>query len=251
MPSLAEGFDDYSWRNGGDRQFAHQGMRRITDNIPASDFTSQYPEVSCHDQPPAIYGQQPRRYPSCQTNSSLPSFREVHQQQDRTNNGLGGGYNVGSIPYTHGYGYGYPVGLEPDNGTYTSRRQPILGYSQRNQPESYSSLHGSHLPTQQDQFRFVSTPYEPAGRHPHYQTPYVDLDYTASLNTGTDYGNFGALGESADPRNKRRKGNLPKPVTSILRAWLDEHLDHPYPSEEDKQMFMARTGLSMSQVWPS
>lgn len=62
--------------------------------------------------------------------------------------------------------------------------------------------------------------------------------------------NFGIMGETIDPKTKRRRGNLPKPVTDILRAWFHEHLDHPYPSEEDKQMFMTRTGLSISQVSP-
>ena len=60
--------------------------------------------------------------------------------------------------------------------------------------------------------------------------------------------NFGIMGDPMDSKNKRRRGNLPKPVTDILRAWFHEHLDHPYPSEEDKQMFMTRTGLSISQV---
>lgn len=60
--------------------------------------------------------------------------------------------------------------------------------------------------------------------------------------------NFGIMGDSSDSKNKRRRGNLPKPVTDILRTWFHEHLDHPYPSEEDKQMFMTRTGLSISQV---
>ncbi|OJJ89073.1 homeobox domain-containing protein [Aspergillus glaucus CBS 516.65] len=60
--------------------------------------------------------------------------------------------------------------------------------------------------------------------------------------------NFGIMGDQADSRNRRRRGNLPKPVTDILRAWFHEHLDHPYPSEEDKQMFMTRTGLSISQI---
>lgn len=49
-------------------------------------------------------------------------------------------------------------------------------------------------------------------------------------------------------REKKRRGNLPKPVTDMLRAWLWEHLDHPYPTEEDKQIFMSRTGLTISQV---
>ncbi|OGE51513.1 hypothetical protein PENARI_c013G08884 [Penicillium arizonense] len=60
--------------------------------------------------------------------------------------------------------------------------------------------------------------------------------------------NFGIMGDTIDPKTKRRRGNLPKPVTDILRAWFHEHLDHPYPSEEDKQMFMTRTGLSISQI---
>ncbi|KAJ5899754.1 hypothetical protein N7495_004498 [Penicillium taxi] len=60
--------------------------------------------------------------------------------------------------------------------------------------------------------------------------------------------NFGIMGDAIDPKSKRRRGNLPKPVTDILRAWFHEHLDHPYPSEEDKQMFMTRTNLSISQI---
>lgn len=54
--------------------------------------------------------------------------------------------------------------------------------------------------------------------------------------------------EPVDSNGRRRRGNLPKPVTTILRNWFHEHLDHPYPSEEDKQMLVTRTGLSISQV---
>ncbi|KAL6237463.1 hypothetical protein BDW75DRAFT_238252 [Aspergillus navahoensis] len=60
--------------------------------------------------------------------------------------------------------------------------------------------------------------------------------------------NFGTLGDSADSKSKHRQGTLPKPVTDILRTWFHEHLDHPYPSEEDKQMFTERTGLTISQI---
>ncbi|KZF21700.1 Homeodomain-like protein, partial [Xylona heveae TC161] len=45
-----------------------------------------------------------------------------------------------------------------------------------------------------------------------------------------------------------RRGNLPKQVTDLLRSWFHEHLSHPYPSEEEKQELMQRTGLTMSQV---
>ena len=32
---------------------------------------------------------------------------------------------------------------------------------------------------------------------------------------------------------KRRRGNLPKQVTDLLRSWLNDHLHHPYPTEDE------------------
>ncbi|KAL4872899.1 hypothetical protein BDV12DRAFT_160914 [Aspergillus spectabilis] len=83
-------------------------------------------------------------------------------------------------------------------------------------------------------------PYPPMA----YQS---DSEHTPALSHAPQ-SNFGILGDPIDSKNKRRRGNLPKPVTDILRAWFHEHLDHPYPSEEDKQMFMTRTGLTISQI---
>ncbi|RPA78955.1 Homeodomain-like protein [Ascobolus immersus RN42] len=47
---------------------------------------------------------------------------------------------------------------------------------------------------------------------------------------------------------KRKRGNLPKHVTDVLRQWFEEHESHPYPTEEEKQMLIHRTGLLMSQI---
>lgn len=47
---------------------------------------------------------------------------------------------------------------------------------------------------------------------------------------------------------KRRRGNLPKHVTDLLRGWLNDHLHHPYPTEDEKQMLMQQTGLNINQV---
>ena len=90
----------------------------------------------------------------------------------------------------------------------------------------------------------------------HNQPPYTypavayqgDAEASPHMVPHGQQSNFGIVGDPIDPKSKRRRGNLPKPVTDILRAWFHEHLDHPYPSEEDKQMFMTRTGLSISQV---
>ena len=102
-------------------------------------------------------------------------------------------------------------------------------------------------------------PADPRGEHfaqpiMHPQSPYghpaigyADEQMSPQM-MGPGQGNFGIMGDPIDPKTKRRRGNLPKPVTDILRAWFHEHLDHPYPSEEDKQMFTTRTGLSISQV---
>lgn len=95
----------------------------------------------------------------------------------------------------------------------------------------------------------------PAGPMMHYPA-YATMAYQSDSEQTSPQGlshagppsNFGIIGDPVDSRNKRRRGNLPKPITDILRAWFHEHLDHPYPSEEDKQMFMTRTGLSISQV---
>ncbi|CAO3621812.1 unnamed protein product [Mucor hiemalis] len=48
--------------------------------------------------------------------------------------------------------------------------------------------------------------------------------------------------------NKRRRGNLPKAVTAILRDWLSRHKKHPYPTEEEKAALAAETNLNLNQI---
>jgi hypothetical protein len=94
---------------------------------------------------------------------------------------------------------------------------------------------------------FAQPIMHPQSPYGHPGMAYADEQMSPQI-MGHGQGNFGIMGDPIDPKTKRRRGNLPKPVTDILRAWFHEHLDHPYPSEEDKQMFMTRTGLSISQV---
>lgn len=47
---------------------------------------------------------------------------------------------------------------------------------------------------------------------------------------------------------KKRRGNLPRDVTDMLKQWFEEHIAHPYPTEEEKQMLCRRTGLAMTQI---
>lgn len=59
---------------------------------------------------------------------------------------------------------------------------------------------------------------------------------------------YDPMADYGDGKQKRRRGNLPKAVTDILRQWFQEHMAHPYPTEEEKQALMHQTGLTMSQV---
>lgn len=51
-----------------------------------------------------------------------------------------------------------------------------------------------------------------------------------------------------EARSRKRRGNLPRDTTDKLRAWFDDHLSHPYPTEDEKQEFIRRTGLQMNQI---
>eukprot|EP00761_Pharyngomonas_kirbyi_P004736 gb/GECH01004741.1/.p1 GENE.gb/GECH01004741.1/~~gb/GECH01004741.1/.p1 ORF type:complete len:453 (+),score=113.07 gb/GECH01004741.1/:1-1359(+) len=44
------------------------------------------------------------------------------------------------------------------------------------------------------------------------------------------------------------RGSLPKTAVEQLKAWLFEHFEHPYPSEEQKQELSNLTNLSLNQV---
>lgn len=56
---------------------------------------------------------------------------------------------------------------------------------------------------------------------------------------------------SGDNKQRKRRGNLPKETTDKLRAWFVAHLQHPYPTEDEKQDLMRQTGLQMSKSRPS
>merc|ERR1719232_2451743 len=49
-------------------------------------------------------------------------------------------------------------------------------------------------------------------------------------------------------KNAKKRGIFPKVATNILRAWLFQHLTHPYPSEDQKKQLAQDTGLSILQV---
>jgi homeobox protein homothorax len=54
--------------------------------------------------------------------------------------------------------------------------------------------------------------------------------------------------DPSSKKNSKKRGIFPKVATNILRAWLFQHLTHPYPSEDQKKQLAQDTGLSILQV---
>ncbi|MCJ1452880.1 hypothetical protein MMC28_003225 [Mycoblastus sanguinarius] len=54
--------------------------------------------------------------------------------------------------------------------------------------------------------------------------------------------------EGSGQQSKKRRGNLPRDTTDMLKAWFHDHIAHPYPTEEEKQILCSRTGLAMTQI---
>ncbi|XP_069385708.1 homeobox protein Meis1a isoform X3 [Paralichthys olivaceus] len=54
--------------------------------------------------------------------------------------------------------------------------------------------------------------------------------------------------DDSDKLHNKKRGIFPKVSTNILRAWLFQHLTHPYPSEEQKKQLAQDTGLTNLQV---
>jgi Homeobox KN domain len=248
MPSLTQCFDEPS---GPPLDFGRpiqtvsqrqsEPMFRHNNSMQYSDFSSSY-----HAQNHLAHQLQPNAQIIPNQSPNLPSLRHMHT--DRPNNSMENSYAM-PFPCSDGYGHSYANGYQPEHSRYPSRRTPTQDQAQRSR-QNYSESNGNgalfpsaltrHLPA-----------YDASKGYAPLSAGYIDAEYSLQSShpaNGAPYGNFGILDDAGDSKSKKRRGNLPKPVTDILRAWFHEHLDHPYPSEDDKQMLIARTGLTISQV---
>ncbi|KAI8097653.1 homeobox KN domain-containing protein [Halteromyces radiatus] len=77
------------------------------------------------------------------------------------------------------------------------------------------------------------------------------LPYSSKINNGMDHHletHKQRINDMLKVNNKRRRGNLPKPVTAILKKWLLEHCRNPYPTEEEKLQLKSETHLTLNQI---
>ncbi|KIV90205.1 hypothetical protein PV10_07535 [Exophiala mesophila] len=194
---------------------------------------SQYSDMlqSYEPQPRPQYASLPQLTPS-RPNSSLPPLRDLTIGPDPN-------YPPPAGIYSHSYAPSGSTSTSIESGSYPNDR----AYYETNQRYGQD-----HPPTNRPQPPPVSPDY--------YRYPSGTIPYQAPSYGSIDYSNGSLISPhpsspsitDADSRNRRRRGNLPKPITDILRTWFHDHLDHPYPTEEDKQAFVSQTGLTMNQV---
>ncbi|XP_060907357.1 homeobox protein Meis2b [Labrus mixtus] len=76
-------------------------------------------------------------------------------------------------------------------------------------------------------------------------------DNCSDMGDGLDHG-LASPGtgdeDDLDKKRQKKRGIFPKVATNIMRAWLFQHLTHPYPSEEQKKQLAQDTGLTILQV---
>nr|AOP31978.1 homeobox protein meis-like protein [Nematostella vectensis] len=75
--------------------------------------------------------------------------------------------------------------------------------------------------------------------------------YCQSLNASIgsdDGGSETADDDQGGKKSQKKRGIFPKAATNIMKAWLFQHLTHPYPSEEQKRSLAQETGLTILQV---
>ncbi|TVY84093.1 Homeobox protein homothorax, partial [Lachnellula suecica] len=116
-------------------------------------------------------------------------------------------------------------------------------------PPPASSFHlpptaNFHYGYQQPRGQSYSGPSGPplldSGRMPFSQTH--QPMYPASQYT------YGMSDSVHDNKQRKRRGNLPKDTTDKLRAWFMANLNHPYPTEDQKQDLMRQTHLQINQI---
>jgi hypothetical protein len=136
----------------------------------------------------------------------------------------------------------YPPPPQPPTTHPTPHHDPRSGYYPY--PEARPSLHDHPLDRAPHDPYYQRTIYSTAPVHPPHpayaQDPYQQpqYNYTFQSTLSVDQSSF----------NRKRRGNLPKEATGILKDWFSSHRESPYPTEDEKLQLCTRTGLTLNQV---
>lgn len=219
------------------RKHGYEDSSMPTDNISLNEqsrFHSHAPPLKRQtpdNQPPITSIPQSSQLLHFGEGNRLPPIRDLHSAAEQGQSAYS--TELGAPDRRDAFSLGYGRKRDNDSSAFTTHPHPHL---QSSPPRPFLGAAPSYSPA-----------YRSSG-YPGYQ-PYYAAEQDVPHNIyGVKSAKYDPLGDSGDTRQKKRRGNLPKPTTDILRAWFHDHLDHPYPSEQDKQMFITRTGLTISQI---
>ena len=235
--SMPDSFDDFSHRN-------HEPVYQISapQRPPhATNINQQYPDMAASYSTHRPQYHQPQQL-GMRGSPGLPPIRDIDQGFGKFNNydndymGSNGFSPMYGQPLnsTSQYGESY-MSRRPSGPSYYDNKPVSQTYPPSNRP--YPPI----KPEPQSQYQPTSS-YDTFNPREGFGYPYTSVGMPQAPPM------YHPGGDTGDSRNRRRRGNLPKQITDVLRAWFQDHLDHPYPSEEEKQMFINTTGLSMNQV---
>ncbi|KAF2680503.1 hypothetical protein K458DRAFT_92094 [Lentithecium fluviatile CBS 122367] len=139
---------------------------------------------------------------------------------------------------------------------------PSAGAPPSYPPPPHASGYGEHRPSYySDPQPAPSVPSEYRPHDPYYgqlqsaypppPPPHPSYDNNFPTQTQPAYNSYtfqSSMGLDQSGFNRKRRGNLPKEATAILKAWFHSHRDSPYPSEDEKVELCRQTNLSMNQV---
>ncbi|KAI4227177.1 MAG: hypothetical protein L6R36_002615 [Xanthoria steineri] len=271
LPPLREAVPEIRSADPNDRNYSSYA-RELNDKAPGPGFYPPTPSLG--PSPPSSRSRFP---PSGSSSSSSPrssNGNHIHEPHDRSRMPselhlpmhAGPPSRSSGSPAARTFADNRHLGssnADPRGGT--PDRGPMLN-GKSSDSSSLPPIHRLTQPASSSYMHSQLPPMNPGGRPPMETTytrslppqpPHMDPRYAQSV---------GYMPQSHDPyaqsgqqvqfhnvdvgenRNKKRRGNLPKQTTDILRAWLHEHLDHAYPSEEQKQHLIRETGLTDKQV---
>lgn len=227
MPPLSQNFEDLNYRGYSDDMLS--GSSGWSSGSQYANSTGSYASSTSSNQ--SYYTRPTLSVP--RNSQNLPSLTEM---------------NLGNASI-YSRNTSFPVHTNRSSNQYAapacnaSPTDPLeMAYPRTSQGNfygsGYSAMGSSRLNYANPQYEY--SPYHDAGYYSN------GASYPPTLCTISS--NYMGGDASSVCSTRRRRGNLPKHVTDILRAWFHDHLDHPYPTDEDKQMLIQRTNLSMSQV---
>ncbi|KAF2655646.1 hypothetical protein K491DRAFT_758099 [Lophiostoma macrostomum CBS 122681] len=152
-----------------------------------------------------------------------------------------------SSPIPHGHAYqSQPVPPMTHHTAYPSAPvHPNMHYEHR--PSYYPDGH-AHPPPH-------GNPYDRPGHDPYFaqraacfQGPHPGYSQEAYTQQPQYAYQFQSHGVDHNAFNRKRRGNLPKEATSLLKNWFNSHRDSPYPTEDEKVQLCTATNLTLNQV---